>query len=328
MGRLSPLLIMIISMLCVPSFAADKMGESLQSNFSLRWENDTVSKTDENYTNGLSIAISKSGAGLLGGLWDLGGSSAGDKSSVYELTQMQYTPHNLNNSSVDLDDRPYSGITYLACMTHLQRANSLQSLKLILGVIGPYSGAEESQKFIHRLIGQNEPQGWELQLKNEPLINLLYEFRYRYRLAGMSRLFGVDIIPMGGAFLGNSLIQAQTEVLLRFGQKLPDDFGATSLRGIGYLPYPRPGNSDNSWGVNGHIRGGVNLVARNITLDGNTFERSHRVDKRALVPVVEAGTTILTHLFMVTVSYQIWGREFDSQRQREGYGSILFTIPY
>jgi hypothetical protein len=133
---------------------------------------------------------------------------------------------------------------------------------------------------------------------------------------------------MGGAFLGNYLIQGQSEVLVRFGYHMADDFGATSLRGIGYLPLPQLENTDHSWGINAYIRGGANLVFHNLTLDGNTFINSRSVEKRLLVPSAEFGMALWTRKFLTTLSFQYWGREFGSQPQREGYGSILVSFPY
>jgi lipid A 3-O-deacylase len=307
---------------------ADSHAGPMNSAFSLRWENDTFGGTDANYTNGMSLALTRTGKGLLGGVWDLGGVASGRKSIVYELTQFQFTPSNLTVSSPDPNDRPYAGMTYLACITHLQKEESLQSLKLIAGFVGPDSGAEEAQKVAHHLLNESTPQGWSAQLRDEPVVNLLYEYRHRYRLPSRNGPFGVELIPMGGAFLGNYLIQAHSEILFRFGYRLPDDFGATSLRGIGYLPLPQLENEDHSWGINAYIRGGANLVFHNLTLDGNSFISSRSVEKRLVVPAVEFGTALWTRKFLTTLSFQYWGREFDSQPLREGYGSILFSFPF
>ena len=57
------------------------------------------------------------------------------------------------------------------------------------------------------------------------------------------------MIPMGGAFLGNYLIQAETDVQCRIGYHLPDDFGTTVLRGISYLPFQQDDKVHNAWGI-------------------------------------------------------------------------------
>lgn len=294
----------------------------LQSALSIRWENDTFGGTDANYTNGVSLAITRPESGLLGGVWSLLGADEGRRSTIYEITQLQFTPADLSRSIPDPNDRPYAGLTYLGCISHLERENSLQSLKLIAGIIGPESGAEATQRIIHHQLNQITPKGWALQLGNEAVINLDYEYRKKYRFSSPAGGLDFELIPMGGAFLGTYLVQAQSEILFRVGYHLPDDFGATSLRGIGYLPLPQPRQS---WETYSFLRAGANLVLRNLTLDGNTFVPSRSVDKNIFVPVVEFGAALVSREFIMTASYQLWGHEFASQSFREGYGAILIS---
>lgn len=327
-AKLIQCLLVLICTVAASLSAAEEPAVPKQSAFSFRWENDTFGNTDATYTNGISFSLTRLGKGPLGGVWELGGVAGGQKSTVYELTQFQFTPSDLSSSSPAPNDRPYAGLTYLACMSHLQQEESLQSLKLLAGVIGPASGAGEVQNFTHRLLNQRISRGWSHQLKNEPIVNLLYEYRFRYRLTPEHAAFGVELIPMAGGFLGNYLIQAQSELLFRIGYHLPDDFGATSLRGIGYLPLPGLAATAPTWGVNVYARGGANLVARNMTLDGNTFAHSQSADKRQFVPMVEAGVALWNRRFMTTASFQIWGDEFNGQPVQEGYGSILISYLY
>ena len=307
-------------------FVSEAQSAPVQSAFSLRWENDTFGGTDANYTNGMSAALTRTESGLLGGVWNLLGAGNGRKTSTYEITQLQFTPSDLTLAPPDPNDRPYVGMTYLASATHLQRGESLQSFKLIAGFVGPDSGSEAAQKLAHHALNQKTPRGWPYQLRDEAVLNLQYEYRHKYQLKSRTSGLGIELIPMAGGFLGNYLTQAQADVLIRFGYHLADDFGPTSLRGIGYLPLPQFENSDYSWGVNAFIRGGANLVIHNLTLDGNTFISSRSVNKRLVVPAVEFGTEFWTKYFLTTFSFQYRGRDFDAQPDREGYGSILLSL--
>ncbi|KAF0221541.1 MAG: outer membrane [Geobacteraceae bacterium] len=324
-GRLIPGLIVLLCISATPSFAAEQQAEPIRSAFSVRWENDAFGKTDANYTNGISLALTRTGRGVLGGLWDLGGEADGKRFAAYELTQLQFTPSDLKRSNPDPNDRPYAGLLYLGFTTHLQREESLHSLKLMAGVIGHASYSEGIQKFTHEALGYNLPNGWTHQLKNEPVVNLLYEYRYKYPLTPRDAAVGVELIPMGGAFLGNYLIQAQAEVQCRVGYHLPDDFGSTVLRGISYLPFPQDEKTHHAWGFYAFAGGAANLVARNLTLDGNTIAQSQSVDKRLFLPAAEFGASLWTRWFQTTFSYVMWGREFNGQPEREDYGSVLFS---
>jgi hypothetical protein len=308
-----------------PAFATEQRAEPARSAFSFRWENDTFGNTDANYTNGISLAFTKTGKGLLGGIWDLGGEAAGKRFATYELTQLQFTPVDLELDNPPLTDRPYAGVLYFGISTHLQQEENLHSLKLMLGAAGPASGAEGLQRFTHRVLSYQLPHGWNTQLNNEPIVNLLYEYRHRYPLISRDAAIGIELIPMAGAFLGNYLIQAETELQLRVGYHLPDDFGATVLRGISYLPLPQSEKTRHAWGFYAFAGGSANLVGRNLTLDGNTFSQSRSVDKRPFLPMAEYGASLWTRWFQTSFSYVMWGKEFYGQQVREDYGSILLS---
>ena len=62
-----------------------------------------------------------------------------------------------------------------------------------------------------------------------------------------------------------------------------------------------------------------------MTLDGNTFADSRNVDKRPFLPAAEFGATFWTEYFQTSFAYVMWGKEFYGQKEREDYGSILFS---
>jgi hypothetical protein len=272
------------------------------------------------------MALTRTGKGLLGGVWDLGGSAEGKRFATYEVTQLQFTPVNLDADDPPLTDRPYAGVLYLGISTHLQREESLHSFKLMAGVAGPASGAEGLQRFTHRVLGYHLPHGWNTQINNEPIVNLLYEYRHRFPLTARDATIGLELIPMAGAFLGNYLIQGEAEVQCRLGYHLPDDFGSTVLRGISYLPFPQDETTTHhAWGFYAFAGGSANLVGWNLTLDGSTFSQSRNVDKRPVLPAAEFGASLWTRWFQATFSYVLWGKEFYGQEIREDYGSILLS---
>jgi lipid A 3-O-deacylase len=323
--RLIPGLIVLICFSATASFAAEPFAEPAQNAFSVREENDAIGGNDENYTNGLSMALTQKGKGLLGWVWDLAGNTEGERFATYELTQLMFTPSDIRLSNPAPDDHPYAGLLYLGFTTHLQRENSLHSLKLIAGLAGPDAFAEDVQRWVHAIEGYSHPNGWAHQIKNEPVVNLVYEYRYKYALTPRDAAFGIELIPMGGAFLGNYLIQAETDVQCRIGYHLPDDFGTTVLRGSSYLPFPQDDKAHHAWGIYAFAGGGANLVARNLVLDGNTFAESRSVDKRLFLPAAEVGASLWTRHFQATFSYVMWGKEYYGQKTREDYVSGLLS---
>jgi lipid A 3-O-deacylase len=290
----------------------------------VRWENDDFGGTDWNYTNGIGFGLTRPGPGPLGEVWNLAGAPAGRPFNTWELTQLQFTPADLSRTDPDPADRPYAGVLYLGLASHFQREESLLSAKLILGVVGPASLAEGTQRLTHQFLNDPHPRGWHKQVRTEPLLDLLFAYRHRYRLTPPEGVFGIDVVPMGMAMLGNYLTQVQAGVQCRIGFHLPDDFGVTDLRGTGFLPSARDGRR---WSGYLFAGGGASLVARDITLDGNTFSSGRSVKKRPLVSKGEVGVVVRTPWCRVSFGYQIRGREFAGQRQKEDFGSLLLSFP-
>ncbi len=323
--------LVLLPILFLPAKAASAaesgVGHPLDA-VSVYWENDAFAGTDANYTNGISMGLTQKGYGVLGGFWQFFGELRGELFSSYEVSQLLHTPADLERSVPDPGDRPYAGLLYLGLTTHLQSEKSLQSLKLIAGVIGPYSLGEKSQNVAHHAFENKMPRGWGSQLKNEPVVNLMFDYRRKYPLVSTSSGFGVELIPIGGVSLGNLSIQARAETQVRIGYNLPNDFGTTLLRGIAYLPFPQANNMGDKWGIYTFAGASATAIARDLTLDGNSFEKSPNVDKRPFVPAVEVGASLWTSRFQTTFTYLMSGNNFYGQRVRGDYGSVVVSCFY
>ncbi|NEK92333.1 MAG: lipid A deacylase LpxR family protein, partial [Xanthomonas euvesicatoria] len=70
---------------------------------------------------------------------------------------------------------------------------------------------------------------------------------------------------------------------VRFGWKLPDDFGSTPTRPAGENTAPSRLGRASGWSGHLFLTTDARWVLRDITLDGNTFRNSHSVDKRPFV---------------------------------------------
>jgi hypothetical protein len=296
-----------------------------------RWENDAVGETDENYSNGISLTYLHSGRGLLGGLWGWFGVEEGQFFSSYDVGQIMVTPMDTDRPIPDPEDRPYVGMLYASASTQLQRGNVLHGVKLVTGVVGPASQAEHVQAWFHELIGDDKPQGWAYQLHNEPIFNLVYEHRRKYPLLADTSAWSAEIIPVGNIMMGNVLIQAQAGAQVRFGYQVPDNFGTTLIRGFGALPYARPrrnGETEPRWGAYVFASGSGVAVARNLSLDGNTFEDSPSVEKNPFFLTGEFGLSLWTRWCEVTASFVWWGEEFKNQARPSRFGALAITVPF
>ena len=303
-------------------------GEPRQWSFAVRWENDTFGGTDRFYTDGVSLSRAHTGSSWLDPLADWLPWGSGRRTVGYEAGQIMVTPSDTTRPIPDPNDRPYAGILSVGLSLHVERDNHYNGLKFITGVVGPWSLADETQKQVHRWVSSGQPQGWDYQLHNEPIFNLVYEHRRKYRLLGEPQGFAVEVLPAGNVMLGNVLTQGQIGGQFRFGYNIPDDFGTTLMRGMVHLPPPRPPTDANApkWGVYVFGGGNANLVLHNITLDGNTWKDSPSVDKEWFVPAAEVGMAVANRRFTVAFAYVFWGKEFKGQPDYSEFGT--FTVSY
>ncbi len=291
---------------------------------SLRLENDAFAGTDEDYSNGISVSALLRGRGLLGGIWNLFGKGDREYFQGYEAGQVIVTPSDTSRPVPDPKDRPYAGLLYVDLAAAMRQNNQFHGFKVVTGVVGPYALAEETQNWFHDLIGSGHAMGWDYQLHNEPILNLVYEHRRKYQLFHAQSGFGSDIIPAASGMLGNVLIQAQAGAQLRLGYNLPDDFGTTLLRGFGAMPFPEYAAEAPvpKLGFYAFASAGGTAVAHNISLDGNSFQHSPHVDKRPFFATTEIGATLWTRWFEATFSYVYWGKEFYGQQKDSRFGAV------
>lgn len=321
---------------CRPLSAGEAAGDTAEPggaphrewSVSLRWENDTFGGTDRFYTDGVLLSLTHTGPSWMDPVADWLPWGEGRRTVGYDLSQIMMTPEDTKRVIPDPADRPYAGILALGLTLHVERSNACHGLKFITGVIGPWSLAEETQREVHRLIGSGKPRGWSYQLENEPILNLAYEYRHRLRLAGQPAAWAFEAVPIGGGWLGNMLIQGQCGGLLRAGFNMPNDFGPALVRGLGHLPPPRreeTAASHSGWGFAVHGGALVNLVLRDITLDGNTFEDSPSVDKYFVVPMAGVGLSVAHRRFQTSFTYVFWGKEFEGQRDYSKFGAVTLS---
>jgi hypothetical protein len=299
---------------------------SLLWSMSVHWENDTFGGTDRYYTDGVSLSLAHTGPNWMDPVFNILPWGEGRRTVGYDVTQLMITPADTTRAIPDPNDRPYAGLLEVGLSLHVEHDHSYHGLKFITGVIGPAALAAETQREVHQIGGWGDPQGWDYQLKNEPIMNLAYEYRYRFELVGHRDGWSMEALPIAGAWLGNDLTQGEIGALMRFGYHMPDDFGTTLVRGMGHLPPPRRDGDSSDWGFS--IYGGVlgNLVLRDITLDGNSFQDSPNVAKKHFVPVAGAGMSVGNRHFQAAFTYVFWGKEFQNQDEHSQFGSI--TLMY
>ncbi|MFT7688088.1 MAG: lipid A 3-O-deacylase [Candidatus Azotimanducaceae bacterium] len=333
--RLSVLLLIGFSV----SVNADESGEAfLVHNF--YWENDLFANTDTDYTNGVrySLAaaqtkdVSKSKlpkflktANIK--LIDFYKSVYPNQESaetkfIATFAQRMYTPRDKLPVSVIVDQRPYAGWLYLGMANHIRVGRRMDTLELDVGIIGPAALGRELQDKVHDLRGITKFKGWNNQLANEPGISIIFERKQKTKLIPLAFDMEADIIGHWGGSIGNVATYLNGGIEMRIGWELPDDFGTSTLRPGGDNSVPR-GTSKGS--IHFFTSIDTRLIARNIFLDGNTFENSHSVDKKAVVADAAIGLSFDLGRFKVSYARMFRTKEFDLQPSYNSYGSIAIS---
>ena len=74
------------------------------------------------------------------------------------------TPEDITVKGPQFDDIPYAGHLSLSGTLWSWNADTITGFGAHIGVIGPESGAESVQKWVHKATGSDKPQGWGNQL--------------------------------------------------------------------------------------------------------------------------------------------------------------------
>lgn len=299
--------------------------------WSLTIDDDIVAGTDRYYTGGLALAWVPGSQRAPDWAFRIVHAipwfpDAGEIRTGYVLGESAFTPSDITLADPPLDDRPYAGWLYATIGLDVETARTSDQLSLTLGVVGPASQAEQIQKAIHKVTASPTPEGWDTQLHNEPGVVLTYQHLWRGLAAGKLAGLDFDVTPYAGGALGNVYTYANAGVTVRYGKRLSSDLGPVRMQ-----PGP-PGSAffvpadGFSWYLFAGLDG--RAVARNIFLDGNTFQDSRRVDKEPLVGDIQAGAEMTWHDVRLSYTYVLRTREYKTQGQSAKFGSLSVSIAF
>lgn len=139
--------------------------------------------------------------------------------------QQMFTPSDIRwpASEYKKYERPYAGWLYAGMGSTQQNAYGYETMEWSIGCIGPCSEADDAQKTIHRNLGDQQPKGWDTQLKNNPVIQVHY--RSSLSLIGLPWGKGEFLQTYVEADAGNLI--NRTGLGMRF--ELPIGFGGRDI---------------------------------------------------------------------------------------------------
>ncbi len=303
------------------------------------FENDILGTddSDRHYTNGLELSYRTAENRVWGWLdrWSRRHVFTAPDDVLrghWAVGQNLYTPEDLSQSALIPDDRPYAAWLHADLGLVSSNRDVVRVFAVSVGMVGPAAQGQSMQKWVHRVIGSPDPQGWDNQIGNELALLLVYEQKWRnlhsleaLPLVGAAGL-ALDLSPHGSVALGNVFTYGGLGGTVRLGRGLERDFGPPRIQpappGSGYfVPDARFG-----WYVFAGVDGRVML--QNIFLDGNTFRDSHRVEKNLLVADVLGGFAVAALGVRLGVVYVHRTKEFKLQDHGNHFGSITISVRF
>jgi hypothetical protein len=314
-------------LLCLPIAVVSV--PALAGSWGIEFDNDRIVATDRHFTHGTRLfwagdADETPRWAQRFGEWMPGLGGDGALYLGAALGQNMFTPDDITTKTLVANDRPYAGWLYGSLGLTRQTARNRRSWGIDLGIVGPASLAEPTQKFVHEVVGATTPRGWDNQLGNEPGLVLSYEESWQQ----VNRIddIGLEaaIAPHIAASFGNVYTYAAAGASVRVGDFAEDDWGPARIRPA--IPgTDRIAAADGfAWYASAGIEG--RLFGRNIFLDGNSFTDSHSVDKNAYVVDIQLGFTVAIPSARLSLMQVFRTPEFEGQPGADSFGVVQLAF--
>ncbi|WP_076410702.1 lipid A deacylase LpxR family protein [Shewanella sp. UCD-KL12] len=243
------------------------------------------------------------------------------------LVQQMWTPGLIEIESPQAHDRPYAG--YLAIESHTATYGKTLAQKnwVSLGVVGPASGNELMQSFVHKITDSSAPQGWDYQIENQLTIQAAYEVD---ALIGRTEPSNSDFLAstqwelsgFSHSQLGNFRSETDIGLTLRWGNELANSFGRLSQHSgqYGNISATTPSST-----LMVYSRAYVGYRFNDLTLEGDLpYDSFVELENRQAG--LNLGVIWAQPNWSLGWSFNTYTREYESNYDKwHGYGSLQFS---
>lgn len=301
---------------------------------SATFENDIFGGTDQNYTNGVRIGYlsprnEPAGLARFGRTHLSWLTPAEDWYLTFALGQNLFTPSDITLPNPPRSERPYGAFLYGSVGIVADSGSQLDTIALDLGIVGQSALGEETQSFVHEIVGADDPRGWDTQIRDEIGFRLLYERKYRFLYDFEPGLFGlqVDAAPNFAVAIGNVDTSASAGLTLRVGDRLEDNYGPPRIRPA----VSGPGFFDASDAFGWYLFAGAEarVVGYNMFLEGNLFrEGAEGVTPNRIVGDFQLGLALQFKSVEVSYTHVLRTEEYSGQDGLAQFGSVNLRFKF
>ncbi|WP_041524311.1 lipid A deacylase LpxR family protein [Gilvimarinus agarilyticus] len=230
----------------------------------------------------------------------------------HSIGQAMVTPADISKPVPDPNDVPYAGLLIYRASRVVVDGNVADMIRTTAGMVGPISLAEQSQKFIHKVVGSTEPKGWDYQLENEPVFALRRARVWRQELTSMT-----DVVLLAQARAGNLESAVGGGAIVRFGRGLQRSFATTLLQ---QGRTSSPAAVERGWYVYAGFE--ADYVFNNILVNGNTYRDSPSADLRHEQMSFTTGVSYAWDAVSLTFGYKSGTKIDTHDSSRDNFGTL------
>ena len=301
-------------------------------------ENDVFTGSDDRFSNGLAVTWtsgrvadyqSDSFVQDWAGFWSfLPGMDANssDQYVSWSLSHELHTPEDISLTVPDPADQPYAGLINLDSSLYSVNERWAHAWNLRLGMVGPISQADHVQIGFHDLIGAERPEGWDSQIQNELVLNVMYGASYRLYERRYDSGLGVRLSPVINAELGTYTTTIGAGMMAEVGLNMPDNL---AVRGVGtsfQAVNAIAAEIADKWSITGYGALGAHGVAHFLPLDGPVFRDGLGVGPEDFATTVELGVTARRGRFIGSFGLALGGSPADQFEDNLDFG--VFTLSW
>lgn len=219
----------------------------------LHYDNDYFTKTDQYYTQGITLELAHPALKKIIPLQFLLQSKAQNILYGIAIDHYGYTPTSILSDSILYNDRPFCSNLSIKTFATATYKNKRYTTAVSAGIMGPAAGGQQMQTGIHRWLKNPLPHGWQHQIKNDVILNT--QFIYEQQLLSAGSAF--ELSSMANVQLGTHDVKASTGFNFMAGN-FTAAFSTAKQKKVTYYLYAQPQ---------------INIVGYNATLQGGLLNR-------------------------------------------------------